>query len=284
MPNTTSAPYTTSANSILNVYAICTPTSPNATGYTLTIDGVNAFIQSCSGLQSSGSITVAAPGYFIRQGAGTPPTLSNLQFEAWDTQPSYIQSNVQNLSNNAAASSDHIVTADTGTDSTNYGDFGINSSGWAGALGTFNHALGVYMYAQSADLAIGTVGAFATYLLYNNTLHSTFNATGYSLQVGGLNVHTVGQGLAVAEGANAKQGSSTLVLGTVTVANTSVTANSRIFLEGQAINASTAIGNQMVSSRVNGTSFTITSYIPGGVLTQTGDLSTIAWIIFEPGV
>jgi hypothetical protein len=29
---------------------------------------------------------------------------------------------------------------------------------------------------------------------------------------------------------------------------------------------------------------TPTSYIPGGVLTQTGDLSTIAWIIFEPGV
>ncbi len=88
-----------------------------------------------------------------------------------------------------------------------------------------------------------------------------------------ISVETVGTGLKVAEGSNAKQGVATLVAGTVTVANTSVTANSRIFLTHQ--NNSGTVGFVTVSARNVGTDFTITS-------SSATDTSDIAWEIFEP--
>lgn len=98
--------------------------------------------------------------------------------------------------------------------------------------------------------------------------------TGPLSVAGAVDVTAAGSGLKVAEGANAKQGVATLVAGTVTVANTSVTANSRIFLT---INTpGGAPGFLQVSARVAGTSFTI--------LSSSGtDTSVVAWEIFEPG-
>lgn len=90
---------------------------------------------------------------------------------------------------------------------------------------------------------------------------------------GNLSLPQVGGGLRVKEGNNCKQGTATLVAGTVTVANTSVTANSRIFLTGQADGGTP--GFVRVSSRVPGTSFTITS-------SSGTDTSTVAYELFEP--
>lgn len=81
------------------------------------------------------------------------------------------------------------------------------------------------------------------------------------------------KGLGVKEGSNATMGTSVLVAGTVTVSNTSVAANSRIFLTSQADGG--APGYLRVSARVVGTSFTITSG-------SNTDTSTVAWIIFTP--
>lgn len=91
---------------------------------------------------------------------------------------------------------------------------------------------------------------------------------------GGVDVIGAGFGLAIAEGANAKQGTATLAAGSVVVANTSVTANSRIFLTGQADGG--APGWLRVSARTAGTSFTVTS-------SSGTDTSTFAYEIFEPG-
>lgn len=98
--------------------------------------------------------------------------------------------------------------------------------------------------------------------------------TGYHNMYGaGFGIKTVGSGFRTAEGSNAKQGVATLVAGAVTVANTSVTANSRIFLTGQQDGGTP--GAVRVSSRVAGTSFTITS-------TSGTDTSIVAYEIFEP--
>lgn len=91
---------------------------------------------------------------------------------------------------------------------------------------------------------------------------------------GNVDVTVAGDGLRVAEGANAKQGTAVLVAGTVTVANSSVTANSRILLTSQADGGTP--GFVRVSARVAGTSFTITS-------SNAADTSTIAYEILEPG-
>jgi hypothetical protein len=89
-----------------------------------------------------------------------------------------------------------------------------------------------------------------------------------------LRIATIGRGLQVAEGSNAKMGLATLVAGTVTVSTTAVTANSRIYLTGQGDTAGTE-GWLRVSARSAGTSFTITS-------SSGTDTSTVAWMIVEP--
>ena len=90
--------------------------------------------------------------------------------------------------------------------------------------------------------------------------------------LGQLSVATAGKGLSVKEGANAKQGTATLVAGTVTVANTSVGPTSRIFLTSQSDGGTP--GFLRVSSRSNGVSFTITS-------SSNTDTSVVAYEIFE---
>ena len=91
---------------------------------------------------------------------------------------------------------------------------------------------------------------------------------------GTVDVTTAGKGLAVAEGANAKQGTFTLTGGTTqAVPNTSITANSRIFLTAQVVGGTPGIIG--VSARTPGTSFT--------VFCVATDTSTYAYEIFEPG-
>lgn len=67
---------------------------------------------------------------------------------------SYLQLNIQNTNSGAAASSDIVATADNGTETTNYVDLGINSSGYSssGILGGSNRA---YLYSAGQDFAIG---------------------------------------------------------------------------------------------------------------------------------
>ncbi len=88
-----------------------------------------------------------------------------------------------------------------------------------------------------------------------------------------LNIGSAGGGVAIAEGANARMGVATLVAGTVTVANTSVTANTRIFLTSQVDGG--VPGWLRISAVVAATSFTILS-------SNVADTSTVAWVMFEP--
>lgn len=86
-------------------------------------------------------------------------------------------------------------------------------------------------------------------------------------------IGTAGGGVAIKEGSNARSGVSTLVGGTVTVANTSVTATTRIQLTSQADGGTP--GFLRVSARTAATSFTITS-------SSGTDTSTVAWFLVEP--
>lgn len=79
--------------------------------------------------------------------------------------------------------------------------------------------------------------------------------------------------LKIEDGANRYMGVATLVAGTVTVSNTKVQANSRIFLSGQ--NSSGTHGELTVSARTAGTSFVITS-------SNAADTRQVAWMIVEP--
>lgn len=92
-------------------------------------------------------------------------------------------------------------------------------------------------------------------------------------QAKALNLGGAGGGIAIAEGANARMGTTTLVGGAATVANTSVTATSRILLTSQEDGGTP--GSLRVDARTPGTSFHIQS-------SSAADTSTVAWVVFEP--
>jgi hypothetical protein len=87
-----------------------------------------------------------------------------------------------------------------------------------------------------------------------------------------LNLGAAGGGVAIKEGANARMGVATLAAGTVTVANTSITANTRVLPFRQALGG--AAGHLSVTKNP-GVGFTITS-------SSGTETSTLAYVLFEP--
>jgi hypothetical protein len=87
------------------------------------------------------------------------------------------QWSVQNLSNNANASTDIVAENDIGTDSTNYVDMGINSS--VGGASAYPTGAGeAYLYNESQDLAVGTIAAKTLHFFTNSADALTFNSSG----------------------------------------------------------------------------------------------------------
>jgi hypothetical protein len=79
--------------------------------------------------------------------------------------------------------------------------------------------------------------------------------------------------LEVKDGANKRMGTATLVGGTVTVSNTTVTASTRIFTSRQALGGTA--GHLSIGTVVAGTSFIINS-------SSGTDTSVVAWLLIEP--
>ena len=87
-----------------------------------------------------------------------------------------------------------------------------------------------------------------------------------------VDLDSAGGGIAIAEGSNCRMGTAVLVGGTVTVTNTSVTANTRIFLSRSTTGGT--VGH-LSTTQTAATSFVINS---SSVL----DTSTINWLLMEP--
>lgn len=99
---------------------------------------------------------------------GTPAiTDTGILAQATSSTNSYNQFLIQNTSNGAAASTNFIVNNDQGTATTNYGEFGMNSSGFTGT-GNFSKAGAVYLDAESGDLSIGTISSSAIHFITAN--------------------------------------------------------------------------------------------------------------------
>lgn len=127
------------------------------------------------GITTSGVNTVSISSANMTTGshytyAGATPLF------AAGTAASYYQVSFQNKSSGTTASTDVVCTADTGTDTTNYVNMGINSSGYSGTL--FNNALDGYLYSQSSNLAVGTVGANDLVVVTNNAENARFTSSG----------------------------------------------------------------------------------------------------------
>jgi hypothetical protein len=78
---------------------------------------------------------------------------------------SYLQANIQNLSNGNVASSDYIATSNIGSDTTYYVDLGINGAGNSDPLYTMFGPSDAYLYSQSTSLSIGIATSTRNYAL-----------------------------------------------------------------------------------------------------------------------
>ena len=95
------------------------------------------------------------------QDSQTALTLTRFFVNAVGSYNGYLQSNWQNKSNGASASTDLICTTDTGSDSAEYIDLGINGSGFSGTWGSAKDG---YLYVDGGasgvgDLVMGTAQA-----------------------------------------------------------------------------------------------------------------------------
>ena len=86
----------------------------------------------------------------------TPPAQFNTIGQFTANVNATAQINVQNISKSADSSSDWVATADTGDDSTNYIDMGINSSVYSDPGFTIQYPLDGYVYTNGGNLTIGT--------------------------------------------------------------------------------------------------------------------------------
>jgi hypothetical protein len=133
----------------------------------------------------------------------------------------------------------------------------------------------------NASLAFGNSGYFIANASFGYRFNDStdavnllvINDSGLTELRGNFKLTSVGNKHLIAEGANASMGAATLVAGTVTVNNTLITGNTRIFLTGQ--NSSGTHGELTISARSVGTSFTITS-------SSATDTRSVAWLLIEP--
>jgi len=143
-------------------------------GSTIAQDNTNLFFNTTNKQLGVGTNTFLSTGNVINAKATNTGTT---------------QINVQNGSNGTSASSDMVATADTGTDSTNYVDMGINSSTYSDAGYTIGGPLSSYLYSNGGDLAIGTQTASKVIKFHTGgtlaaNLRATISDTGFNLPTG----------------------------------------------------------------------------------------------------
>lgn len=108
--------------------------------------------------QDNAALFYDATNKYVKVGGGTPTiTLdSDHTFSGVKASAGYVSFDVQNTTAGTSASSDFIATSDTGTDTTNYFDIGINNSTYSDAAYNIGGALSGYMYTNGGDLTVGT--------------------------------------------------------------------------------------------------------------------------------
>ena len=98
------------------------------------------------------------------------------------TASSYNQLVIQNLSNSNGASANYVISNNLGTDSSYYGEFGMNSSTFSASTPTdfFSINNEIYFSGHDGDIAIGSGNGYKTYIPWGTTPNNAhvINASG----------------------------------------------------------------------------------------------------------
>lgn len=158
---------------------------------------------------------------------------------------------------------------------TNLAALSIDLFGQAGTNATVTNAHGILIPTQAVS---GTVVNAYGISIFAPTGASTLNQAALftgdvGVTTGNIIINTAGKGIQIKSGSNARIGTGTLSGGTLAVANTSVTANTRVFLTDTTSGALTNVGSLTVVTSA-GVGFTVSS-------TNVLDTSTFNWILIE---
>lgn len=141
-------------------------------------------------------------------------------------------------------------------------------------------------FGTTVNIATGAGAKTLTIGSTNTTSTTTVNSGSGGIQLvgnvdlttGSLQIEGAAQRLAVEGGAVTDFiGQGTLVLGTLTIANTNIAANDRVFVQRSALNGSAGLGDYLVTISA-GASFTVDSVNSVGVVV-TDDISTFDYFI-----
>ena len=167
-------------NSSLTNSAITFGTTSQALGST--VSALNA-VSIGATTASTGAFTYL----FTSSTTSTTPTLgfnaSNAPISMGATiSGSYLQAVLQNKSGTAGASTNYVLSNDLGTDSTYYGEFGMNSSVFSASTPSdfFSINNGVYFSGHDGDITVGSGNGYKTYLAWGSSGQSAhvINASG----------------------------------------------------------------------------------------------------------
>ena len=231
----TSATNTTIAIANTQVSGLGTMSTQNANAVAVTGGTINGTTIGAT-TASSGAFTVLSTSNTI----STTPTLSfngsnsNIASGAI-VSGSYLQNLLQNKSGTANASTNYVLSNDLGTDSTYYGEFGMNSSVYSSGTPAdfFSLNNGVYFSGHDGDVTVGSGNGYKTYFAWGTSGQNAhvINATGAiglnTSITGSTNFGTSGQVLTSA-GSGATPTWTTPTTGTVT----SVTGTSPVVSSG----------------------------------------------------
>jgi hypothetical protein len=222
-----------------------------------TIASQDASAVSITGGTVNGTIigaTTASTGAFTyistSSSTSTTPTLSfnasNSPYAAGATiSGSYLQHLLQNKSGTAGASTNYVLSNDLGTDSTYYGEFGMNSSVYSSGTPAdfFSLNNGIYFSGHDGDISIGSGNGYKTYLPWGTTgdkahVINASGAIGLNTNITGTsNFGTAGQVLTSA-GSAATPTWTTVSSGSGTVTSVALTAPSIFTVTGSPITSS----------------------------------------------
>lgn len=175
-----------------NLISATTATYPSLTELSY-VKGVTSAIQTQLDAKGSGTVTsvsvttangvsgsvanaTTTPAITLTLSDITPTTIaigtlnyspSNALITSQQSVNSYSQNIIQNTSTGTTASADYVVNNSASTDTTFYGNFGMNSTGFTGS-GAFNQPSYVYLTSTSTDLAIGTTTAHGIHFVVNS--------------------------------------------------------------------------------------------------------------------
>ncbi|HEV3269396.1 MAG TPA: hypothetical protein VGZ69_01965 [Candidatus Rhabdochlamydia sp.] len=189
---------------------------------------------------------------------------------------SYVGSSATNASNTIHLAARGTALAPTANQS---GDtIGIwGARGYTGTGFSATSQASILMLANETWTTSANGTAIAFHITPNTTIvqEERVRILNTSASVSGVAASDLGAGFLIKEGSNARMGLAQLVSGNATIANTTITANTRIFLTNNDQDALSIISFMRVTGRTPGVSFSISSGI-------TGDVSQVAWLLIEP--